>query len=347
MKRLLFLVVLVGYAVAVNAQSPNKLSSCYEPNIKKADEYYNKGDYRNAKACYEKALKCSEAVRYKNGKAARDGVAKCNQKLNAGAGKVTGGSNDVSTAPIENNTFTISTDGKGNKEININGVSFRMIYVEGGAFTMGCGDGEDCESDEFPAHSVTLSSYYIGETEVTQALWRAVMGKEPEYNGGWTSGYGKGDNYPAYYISYEDIKVFVAQLNRVTGLKFRMPTEAEWEFAARGGNKSFGYKYSGGDAPDKVACFEGGGGLQPVKKKRANELGIYDMSGNAYEWCADLYGEYDSSQQTNPQGPSSGKKRVLRGGDCISSYKDCRVANRSKNDSTNRGPSKGCRLAMD
>ena len=197
------------------------------------------------------------------------------------------------------------------------GINLKMIYVEGGTFAMGSNSGE---SDEKPIHNVTLDSYYIGETEITQAQWRAVMGSNPSYY--------KGDNRPVEYVSWNDAQEFCKKLSELTGKRYVLPTEAQWEYAARGGNQSKGYTYSGSNNIDEVAKYDSNGGHSKVKSKKPNELGIYDMSGNVWEWCSDWYGSYSSSSQTNPQGPISGSRRVLRGGswNYFASY--CRVANR-------------------
>ena len=213
----------------------------------------------------------------------------------------------------------------GNQTFTVNGVSFTMIAVEGGTFQMGATSeqGSDAESDEKPVHSVTLSDYYIGETEVTQELWTAVMGNNPSYY--------KGNNKPVEQVSWNDCQKFITKLNQLTGKNFRLPTESEWEYAARGGKKSLGYKYSGSDIAGVVARYEGNSGSKThdVKTKQANELGIYDMSGNVYEWCQDWYGSYSSSSQTNPTGPSSGSYRVYRGGSWYGSAGRCRVSYRN------------------
>ena len=235
--------------------------------------------------------------------------------------------------------------------ITVNGVSFKMVAVQGGTFTMGCTSeqGSDCYSNEKPAHRVTVSDFSIGETEVTQALWKAVMGSEPTAYGGWTSEYGRGDNYPAHMVSYDDIvNEFIPKLNRLTGKTFRLPTEAEWEYAARGGNKSKGYKYSGSNTPGSVAWYKDNSGSKthPVKTKAANELGLYDMSGNMWEWCSDWYGDYSSGSQTNPVGASSGSYRVLRGGGWRSSARYCRVSDRYYNNPDSRTYNYGFRLVI-
>jgi len=173
--------------------------------------------------------------------------------------------------------------------------------------------------DENPAHQVTLTKdYYMGETQVTQALWQTVMGYNPSYF--------KGDNLPVEDVSWDDCQEFIIKLNEKTGKKFRLPTEAEWEFAARGGNKSKHTPYSGSSNIDAVAWYDGNSDSKthPVATKQANELGIYDMSGNVWEWCSDWFGNYSSSAQTNPTGANSGTIRVLRGGGWCSFARDCR-----------------------
>lgn len=212
-----------------------------------------------------------------------------------------------------------------NQTFMVNGVQFTMVAVEGGTFTMGATSeqGSDAEDDEKPAHQVTLSDYYIGQTEVTQALWKAVMGSNPSNH--------REDNLPVEQVSWNDCQVFIQKLNQLTGKQFRLPTEAEWEYAARGGRKSQGYKYAGGNNIGSVAWYDGNSGYEthPVATKQANELGIYDMSGNVYEWCSDRYVDYQSSSQSDPQGPSSGLFRVRRGGGCYNNAGYCRVSIRN------------------
>ena len=214
----------------------------------------------------------------------------------------------------------------GNQTFTVNGVSFTMIAVEGGTFQMGATSeqGSDADNDEKPVHNVTLSDYYIGETEVPQELWQAVMGTNPSNF--------KGNKKPVEKVSWDDCQEFIKKLNQLTGKNFRLPTEAEWEYAARGGNKSMGYKYSGSNTIDDVAWYENNSGSKThdVKTKQANELGIYDMSGNVWEWCQDWHGSYSSSSQTNPTGPSSGSyRRVYRGGGWFNYAGSGRVSFRS------------------
>ena len=233
----------------------------------------------------------------------------------------------------------------------VNGVTFKMVAVEGGVFTMGATaeQGSDARDNEKPAHQVTLSSYSIGETEVTQSLWQAVMGSNPSYFTG-------DQNRPVEKVSWNDCQIFITKLNEMTGKQFRLPSEAEWEYAARGGNKSKGYKYSGSNTIGEVAwyydnsCAMGSSspdyGTHAVATKSSNELGLYDMSGNVWEWCQDWWGRYSSESQTNPTGPASGSSRVVRGG----SWGDaggCRVSYRNISrfpTVTNSG--QGLRLAL-
>ena len=241
-----------------------------------------------------------------------------------------------------------------------------MVKVEGGTFTMGATaeQGSDYDSDELPTHQVTLSDYYIGKYEVTQQLWEYVMSYSGTCADGssmsayasdvWlgsdpSSSYGVGDYYPAYYVSYYDIvDIFLPRLNKITGRTYRLPTEAEWEFAARGGKQSKGYKYSGSDNIGVVAWYTGnsGGKTHQVGTKEPNELGIYDMSGNVWEWCGDWYGSYSSSAQTNPTGPSSGSSRVLRGGGWSFNAWYCRVSNRNYNNPSVRDSNGGFRVVL-
>lgn len=189
---------------------------------------------------------------------------------------------------------------------------------------MGSNNGDD---DEKPVHSVTVSDFYIGKYEVTQAQWKAIMGDNPSYFKNC------GGNCPVESVSWNDVQEFIKKLNAKTGKKYRLPTEAEWEYAARGGTKSKGYKYAGSNNIDEVAEYEGNNDTKtkPVGGKKPNELGLYDMSGNVWEWCNDWYGDYSSSSQTNPKGPSSGSDRVFRGGSWFYDAGRCRVANRSYN----------------
>ena len=230
------------------------------------------------------------------------------------------------------------------------GLNIKMIPVEGGTFQMGATSeqGSDYKSDERPVHSVTLDSYYIAETEVTQAQWYAIMGTtiyQQCDKADSSSMYGVGDNNPMYYVSWEEANEFCKRLSELTGKTYTLPTEAQWEYAARGGNKSKGYKYSGSNTIDDVAWYNSNSsGANSVKQKQPNELGLYDMSGNVWEWCSDWKDEYSSSSQTNPTGPSSGSSRVLRGGSWFNYARLCRVSNRDSNNPSLRGSNVGFRL---
>ena len=190
------------------------------------------------------------------------------------------------------------------------GISIDMVRVEAGTFTMGAtAEMKDPWKEEKPTHQVTLTNdYYIGKYEVTQALWKAVMGKNPSFF--------KGDNLPVEQVSWDDCQEFISKLNRITGKMFRLPTEAEWEYAARGGNNSRGYQYSGSNNVLDVAWVRDNSEkvTHAVGTKQPNELGIYDMSGNVWEWCQDWFGEYNNFSQVNPTGANSGSERVHRGG---------------------------------
>ena len=286
----------------------------------------------------------------------------------------------VPTTPVATSGSTngaSTTTSSGNRTFTVNGVTFEMIAVKGGTFTMGgtAEQGSNAESDEKPTHSVTLSDYYIGKFEVTVELFRTFI-NETNYRTdadkeGWSyvwtgSSWEKKngvnwkcdangkvrssseDNHPVIHVSWNDAKSFCEWLARKTSQTFRLPTEAEWEYAARGGNKSNGYKYSGGNNIDNVAWYtsNSGGKTHQVGTKSPNELGIYDMSGNVWEWCQDWYGNYSSSSQSNPTGSSSGSSRVLRGGSWGGSAGDCRVSNRNRSNPDRRYDSHGFRLVL-
>ena len=237
----------------------------------------------------------------------------------------------------------------------VNGVSFNMIAVKGGTFTMGATaeQGDDAIDYEKPAHQVTLSDYYIGETEVTQELWQAVMGSNPSYFTGNLQ-------RPVECVSWNDCQEFIKKLNQLTGKTFRLPTEAEWEYAARGGSQSRGYKYAGSNTVTDVAWIASSPffnifyntfnlyATHSVGTKRPNELGLYDMSGNVWEWCQDWYDEnyYSSLPQTNPAGPSSGSNRVYRGGCWNCDAGGCRVSSRNSLTPARSDYALGLRLAL-
>ena len=222
------------------------------------------------------------------------------------------------------------------------GISIDMVRVEAGTFTMGAtAEMKDPYIDEKPTHQVTLTNdYYIGKNEVTQALWQAVMGNNPSSF--------KGDNLPVEKVSWNDCQEFISKLNRITGKTFRLPTEAEWEYAARGGNKSRGYQYSGSNNLSDVAWYTANSGSKThaVGTKQPNELGIYDMTGNVWEWCQDWYGKYSSSSQVNPTGANSGSGRVRRGGSWSSNARGCRSSYRASRTPDYRYGNLGLRLVL-
>ena len=251
---------------------------------------------------------------------------------------------DEPVEPSETETFTVK------------GVTFKMVKVEGGTFTMGATSeqGSDAQSNEKPAHQVMLSGYSIGETEVTQELWLAVMGSNPSQ---FTAAGGYYDNLqrPVERVSWNDCQTFISKLNSLTGNNFRLPTEAEWEYAARGGNKSKGYKYAGSNVIGDVAWYKENAydmgstsfeyGTHSVATKDPNELGLYDMSGNVWEWVNDWYGDY-ANAQVNPTGPATGSGRVNRGGGWGYTATSCRVSSRFSNAPTSTAYNLGLRLAL-
>ena len=230
------------------------------------------------------------------------------------------------------------------KDSNVNNIN--MAFVKGGTFTMGCTPEQDmgCEDWEKPVHKVTLKDFYMGRYEVTQGLWMAVMDNNP-------SGYTGNNNLPVEEVSWDEVQEFIKKLNAKTGKKYRLPTEAEWEYAARGGNKSFGYRYPGSNDIDIVAWYEKNSGKKthPVGTKQPNELGIYDMAGNVSEWVNDWMGDYSSASQINPAGPKSDRSNcsVLRGGNSWYDDWKCRITYRIGFGKESSGSSIGFRLALD
>ena len=232
-------------------------------------------------------------------------------------------------------------------EFTVNGVTFDMILVQNGTFSMGAQNVDpsapnydaDAWPREAPVHQVTLSDYYIGETEVTQELWSAVMGSNPSH---FVS-----SQKPVEQVTMYDCMMFIDNLNYLTGMNFRLPTEAEWEYAAKGGNMSQGYKYSGSDKLDDVAWYSAGDRkTHDVKTKAPNELKIFDMSGNVLEWCYDFFGDYSSNSQTNPTGPYSGTDYIVRGGCCLSDAVYCRMTVRNFFNPGGASYGLGMRLAL-
>lgn len=243
----------------------------------------------------------------------------------------------------------LEEEAKRPKSFVVNGVLFEMIRVEGGTFTMGATpeQGSDAYDNEKPPHKVTLSDFYIGQFTVTQELWTAVMGNNPSRF--------KGVNLPVENVCWDDpghpkysCQEFIRKLNKLTGKQFRLPTEAEWEYAARGGKLCKGYKYAGSDNLGEVAWYSDNAGrtTHPVGQKKPNELDIYDMSGNVFEWCQDWWGDYSSGNQTNPKGPASGSYRVRRGGSWDGVARRCRASYRDYRSPSFRCNYLGFRLAL-
>ena len=234
------------------------------------------------------------------------------------------------------------------------GVEFQMIYVEGGTFRMGATEeqGDDAYDREKPVHSVTLSDYYIGKFEVTQGLWEVVMGttiseqRDKTDASLWLNGVGT--DYPMYHVNWDEAQEFCKKLSELTGRKSALPTEAQWEYAARGGKYSRGYKYSGSNDIEDVAWYgyNSNFSTHPVGTKYPNELGVYDMSGNVWEWCHDWYDSYNSEEQTDPMGPSSGFLRSVRGGSIQFGAVEDRLTFRNKSEANRRTPDYGFRVAL-
>ncbi len=222
--------------------------------------------------------------------------------------------------------------------------TYNMVRVTGGKFSLGCTSEQssDCEGDETPVNQITLSDFYIGKYEVTQKEWREIMGNDPSYFLGC-------DQCPVEQVSWDDVQTFISKLSVKTGKPYRLPTEAEWEYAARGGKKSKGYKYSGGNQLENVAWVSPNSQnkTHPIGLKAANELGLYDMSGNVWEWCRDWHqNEYYSIMPLeNPTGPQSGFEKVLRGGSYVNLQQYCRVSERGHTSPDNKLYAFGFRLA--
>ena len=227
--------------------------------------------------------------------------------------------------------------------ITVKDFTFDMVKVEGGTFTMGCSAPSEkgCYENECPSHRVTVDGFAIGRTEVTQALWIAVMDTNPSK---WQN-----DSLPVEQVSWNQVQDFIIRLNKITGKKFRLPTEAEWEYAARGGKKTKNHSYAGCSQDLGSYAWYGPNAnshTHKVATKKPNELGLYDMSGNVWEWCSDFQGKYTENPQTNPQGPKKGFEHMLRGGCYMSPTRVCRVTDRCNYNPTKGYPYYGFRLAL-
>jgi formylglycine-generating enzyme required for sulfatase activity len=252
---------------------------------------------------------------------------------------VTGGDKQIIWKVIEEQESFVGENIKFKVEAEVR-KSFEpeMVFVEGGTFQMGSESGDP---DEKPVHVVTLSSFNMGKYEVTQAQWTAVMGSNPSYFLGC-------DNFPVEQVSWNDVQQYIQKLNAQTGKNYRLPTEAEWEYAAKGGKASRGYTYSGSNDISSVGWYtdNSGGKTHAVGTKQANELGIFDMSGNVWEWCSDWYGNYSSYSITNPTGSISGWARVLRGGSWPYPAVDCTTTHRNSSNPDNSFNLVGFRLVL-
>ena len=260
------------------------------------------------------------------------------------------------------NGFDINWTGNLNKNEQdaIKAMIENMVKVEAGTFYMGAQNDsvtfpnydENATSLESPVHEVTLSEFYINKYEVTQLLWKAVMGrhndKKDEYDQ-WEDKFGKGDNYPAYRISFNEVKTFIGKLNEYTGLNFALPTEAQWEYAARGGANTNYTLYAGGDNVLEYAWIdENSDKCSEVGKKNPNTLGLYDMSGNVWEMCQDWYYNYTSADATNPVGEAYNEGlKVFRGGSWNNNAQQARTTARYKQGIHYRDYNTGFRLVLE
>ncbi len=224
------------------------------------------------------------------------------------------------------------------------GIAYKLIRVDGAAFNMGndTKTDPDARTDEYPAHKVHLDTFFIGETLVTQELWQEVMGCNPSYF--------KGKRLPVESVSWNECQLFILKMRKMTGLKLRLPTEAEWEYAARGGNRSQGFRFAGSNIIDEVAWYDKNSGntTHDVGMKCPNEIGMYDMSGNVWEWCQDWYSDntYVAGSVKNPTGKMKGISRVIRGGGWSNTMRGCRSTNRSSCNPATAYNFIGLRLAL-
>ena len=308
---------------------PTALDVAFSCNVNEADMYIDGNEYGRPKGT--RTLKTGDH----QVKLVAEGYEDYTTTIHVAAGSTSFDFKMTKKAPTEPYVPKVET-------FTVKGVSFDMVFVQGGTFTMGATEeqGSDADSNEKPAHQVTLSGYYIGKTEVTQELWKAVMGKNPSH-------FKKDLKCPVENVSWNDCQKFIDKLNRLTGKRFRLPTEAEWEYAARGGNRSRGYKYAGSDNLGSVAWYDGNSDAMKhiVGQKSPNELGLYDMSGNVREWCQDWHRSYSSAPETNPRG-NSDYFCGFRGGSCFDSATLCRVSSRYNTSPSSTDYDLGLRLAL-
>jgi len=237
----------------------------------------------------------------------------------------------------------------GSDDLNtIESISDNMVTIYDATFLMGCSDEDtNCASDEYPQHDVTISLFEISRYEVTQGQWEEVMGSLPPDIESHSLGYG--DNYPVYYVSWNDVQEFIEELNYQTGLNYRLPTEAEWEYAARAETETTWYCGDDEICLNDIAWYDeefGTGKTRPVGQKDSNDWGLYDMSGNVWEWVQDWYSDsyYGVSPSDDPIGPASGSRRVIRGGGWKGSSIFCRSSRRISSPPCGSGYGKGFRL---
>lgn len=224
-------------------------------------------------------------------------------------------------------------------------IALHMVKVEGGNYTMGCPDptGTSCYYWEKPAHNVSITTFYMAKYPVTQKEWRILVGNRPWFSKNC-------DECPVENVSWYDAQIFINTLNQLSGKNYRLPTEAEWEYAAAGGNRNEGYKYAGNDHIDAVAWYSGNSDKQihVVGQKQPNQLGLFDMSGNVWQWCSDWFSDtyYNYSETDNPEGPKRDAYRVCRGGSWWSEARDCRISNRDRYPADARDDDVGFRIAI-
>ena len=250
-------------------------------------------------------------------------------------------SGETATEPQDKPAFVAKKITKDSEMFSVGGENFIMNYIEGGSFDMGATAEMDTVGfglqDEKPVHKVYVESFAIGVFEVTQELWQAVMGTNPSYD--------KSKFCPVESVSWNDCQEFIQKLNAITGKQFRLPTEAEWEYAARGGKYAKGYRYSGSNNLGEVGSFYHGSWPAWASRK-PNELGLYDMSGSVNELCSDYMGDYSAEEQVCPVGPVSGSERVMRGGSFGDDPINCRISARFGIAPDKRASNVGLRLAL-
>ena len=329
---LLFWAILVFYPAAAQAQQPDKAT--LEAWIVKGIEYSENEDYEEAAYWFRKAVEQGNEY-------VKEALARLEEEKEITKEEIIV---DIVLLVGIGALWGYSAYIRAQEKKPLKALAWDFVKIEAGSFTMGCTSEQDtdCYDHEKPAHKVTLTKdYYLGKYPVTQAQWRAVMGSNPSHFKSFL--FTNCSDHPVERVSWNDIQEFLAKLNQQAGTKgtskhYRLPTEAEWEYAARGGNKSKGYKYTGAKGTgsndiDEVAWYDDNSGSKthPVGQKAPNELGFYDMSGNVDEWCSDWYGEdyYSGSPETDPKGSSSGRDRVLRGGSWSLHAMGCRVSSRN------------------